>query len=336
MTRFARPAKKTSLDATPWHELVNSGGNQSSTKTSKESSETVGTKAKFAGEKRKPNFDRDEGATEPKIAKKSRSKKLSFTGDDNYISGPKISKKSVSSNAQSEEVGKKGNEKTGFSKKDAKFRQKKPVVKSERDFSGKIRNKKFQTNGSLQKGVKKLNRKIPTNGSRKESYDKKLEARRKRRAKGKTCFHCRQTGHLVAECPMAQNSEVGVGNCYKCGSSQHTTKNCKSKQNNTDLPFAKCFICGETGHIARACPDNPKGLYPNGGGCKICGSVVHFRRDCPELARNKPNTETTSHTGYINSEKGHHSADSELEDPGGTPMKVLKAPKKKGHQVVKF
>ena len=58
-------------------------------------------------------------------------------------------------------------------------------MKSERDFSGKIRNKKFQTNGSLQKGVKKLNRKIPTNGSRKESYDKKLEARRKRRAKGK-------------------------------------------------------------------------------------------------------------------------------------------------------
>ena len=27
MTRFARPSKKTSLEATPWHELVNSGGN---------------------------------------------------------------------------------------------------------------------------------------------------------------------------------------------------------------------------------------------------------------------------------------------------------------------
>ena len=27
MTRFARASKKTSLEATPWHELVNSGGN---------------------------------------------------------------------------------------------------------------------------------------------------------------------------------------------------------------------------------------------------------------------------------------------------------------------
>lgn len=52
-----------------------------------------------------------------------------------------------------------------------------------------------------------------------------------------TCFHCRQTGHLVAECPMAQSSEVGVGNCYKCGSSQHTTKNCKSKQNSKLIEY---------------------------------------------------------------------------------------------------
>ena len=40
------------------------------------------------------------------------------------------------------------------------------------------------------------------------------------------CFHCRQTGHLVSECPLAQDAEMGVGNCYKCGSSEHTTKSC--------------------------------------------------------------------------------------------------------------
>ena len=28
MTRFARASKKTSLEATPWHELVNSGENE--------------------------------------------------------------------------------------------------------------------------------------------------------------------------------------------------------------------------------------------------------------------------------------------------------------------
>lgn len=43
------------------------------------------------------------------------------------------------------------------------------------------------------------------------------------------CFHCRQTGHLVSECPLAQDAETGVGNCYKCGSSEHTTKSCDSK-----------------------------------------------------------------------------------------------------------
>nr|XP_058959152.1 uncharacterized protein LOC131786155 [Pocillopora verrucosa] len=332
MTRFARPAKKTSLEATPWHELVNSGGNQSSTTASKDSFKTAEKKVEITGLKRKKKFNRDDGATEPKIAKKPKSKKLSFTGDNDYSTGSKISK-SESWKAQSGGVGDKGNENSSFSKKGTKIRVKRPGVLSERDFSGKMRNKKFQKKGYLQTGIKKLNRKISTDGSRKESYDKKLEARRKRRAKGKTCFHCRQTGHLVAECPMAQSSEVGVGNCYKCGSSQHTTKNCKSKQNNSDLPFAKCFICGETGHIARACPDNPKGLYPNGGGCKICGSVEHFRRDCPELARNKSNTVTTTHAGYINSKKGHYSADAELEDPGGTSIRV---PKKKGTEVVKF
>lgn len=46
MTRFARPAKKTSLEATPWHELVNSGGNQSSTTASKDSLKRLRRKLK--------------------------------------------------------------------------------------------------------------------------------------------------------------------------------------------------------------------------------------------------------------------------------------------------
>ena len=44
-----------------------------------------------------------------------------------------------------------------------------------------------------------------------------------------TCFHCRQTGHLVAECPVVQETDMGVGNCYRCGSSEHTTKHCTGK-----------------------------------------------------------------------------------------------------------
>ena len=33
----------------------------------------------------------------------------------------------------------------------------------------------------------------------------------------------------MSECPLAQDAETGVGNCYKCGSSEHTTKICNSK-----------------------------------------------------------------------------------------------------------
>lgn len=42
---------------------------------------------------------------------------------------------------------------------------------------------------------------------------------------------------------------------------------------------------------------------------------------------------TTTHAGYRNNKKGHYSADAELEDPGGTSIRV---PKKKGTEVVKF
>ena len=58
----------------------------------------------------------------------------------------------------------------------------------------------------------------------------------------KTCFHCRQTGHLVFECPLTKNSETGVGCCYKCGSSEHTTTTCNTKSNNIKISSGKFKI----------------------------------------------------------------------------------------------
>merc|ERR1712210_205608 len=73
-----------------------------------------------------------------------------------------------------------------------------------------------------------------------------------------------------------------VGHCFKCGSLEHTSKDCKSKlKRENAYRFAVCFICKQEGHLAKACPDNPKGLYPKGGGCVFCGSVEHLKRDCP-------------------------------------------------------
>ncbi|NXA53380.1 ZCHC9 protein, partial [Nothocercus julius] len=119
--------------------------------------------------------------------------------------------------------------------------------------------------------------------------DERREGRRLRRREAKknamVCFHCREPGHGVADCPaVLKSQDVGTGICYRCGSTEHEITKCKAKVDPAvgPFPYAKCFICGEMGHLSRSCPDNPKGLYAEGGCCRLCGSVEHFRKDCPE------------------------------------------------------
>ncbi|XP_025894335.1 zinc finger CCHC domain-containing protein 9 [Nothoprocta perdicaria] len=119
--------------------------------------------------------------------------------------------------------------------------------------------------------------------------DERREARRLRRREARSramvCFHCRESGHGMADCPaVLQSEDMGTGICYRCGSTEHEITKCKAKVDPAvgPFPYAKCFICGEMGHLSRSCPDNPKGLYAEGGCCRLCGSVEHFRKDCPE------------------------------------------------------
>ncbi|XP_021136945.2 zinc finger CCHC domain-containing protein 9 [Columba livia] len=119
--------------------------------------------------------------------------------------------------------------------------------------------------------------------------DRRREGRRLRRQEMKknamVCFHCREPGHGVADCPaVLESQDMGTGICYRCGSTEHDISKCKAKVDPAvgPFPYAKCFICGEMGHLSRSCPDNPKGLYAEGGSCRLCGSVEHFRKDCPE------------------------------------------------------
>ena len=40
------------------------------------------------------------------------------------------------------------------------------------------------------------------------------------------CFVCRQRGHKAFEC--SNKDDIKIGSCFKCGSSDHTTKKCKA------------------------------------------------------------------------------------------------------------
>ncbi|XP_065163438.1 RNA-binding protein 25-like [Atheta coriaria] len=117
----------------------------------------------------------------------------------------------------------------------------------------------------------------------------KLERRRAEKAltrdKKNVCYNCRQSGHVLSECPaIAADGNMDTaasGICFKCGSTEHTAFACKVVKSQ-EFRFASCFICKEQGHISWQCPDNARGLYPKGGGCKLCGDVTHLKKDCPK------------------------------------------------------
>lgn len=46
----------------------------------------------------------------------------------------------------------------------------------------------------------------------------------------KVCFHCREPGHGVADCPaVLESQDMGTGICYRCGSTEHDISKCKAK-----------------------------------------------------------------------------------------------------------
>jgi len=184
-----------------------------------------------------------------------------------------------------------------FSKPQNKFKHKEQREKKDRSGAviekGEALFQGFRVKKDDQKRLQDLEKKLKKEGLSKAELFAALKQERRRaekdlaRSKKLVCFNCRQPGHMLSECPLAKAEENKVphqasGHCFKCGSLEHTSKDCKSKlKRENAYRFAVCFICKEEGHLAKACPDNPKGLYPKGGGCVFCGSVEHLKRDCP-------------------------------------------------------
>ena len=149
------------------------------------------------------------------------------------------------------------------------------------------------------------------------------------RERKKVCFHCRDSGHVLSQCPeLGRSNESGTGICFKCGSTEHTHFQCQVIRSQ-DFRYAVCFVCKEQGHIARQCPDNPRGLYPKGGACKVCGDVTHLKKDCPDLIKEKEQQTVTLRTLDNNS---LDILEEELKDTAKSPGQNFMKKKK----VVKF
>lgn len=268
MTRFARTNQATQKktcghDPTPWNQMGLSISAESSIHTTEKTN----------------------------LKKKKKIKKITNIEEITLNISPKKKKKKRRSDAPpagtsvAEKLTNKDNE---GQEKDNELPEKKKKSQKQDDLASRVRAK-----------VEEVKEKVGTLSAYEEQelteYYKKELRRENRRLKRidereseRVCFHCRESGHDISNCPRAsKDQDSGAGICFKCGSTEHMLQQCRIKLPQGEFPYAKCFICNEMGHLSKQCPDNPRGLYPNGGCCNECGSVEHFRKDCPELQKKR-------------------------------------------------
>ena len=194
--------------------------------------------------------------------------------------------------------------------------------------------KKFNSKLGKTKKIKQITE-IDLNSKNLSKREREIIKRRLRRRKQKTCFACRNTGHLLSDCPFKRDKSIESKSddkiCYICGSPDHISSKCHLKIKSGEgslFQFAKCFICKETGHISKQCLQNPNGVYPNGGACRFCGSKEHLKGQCPQ--RNKIGTMDKDEEFLDIKDLG------ESRDEMDTKTKNEKTPKVQEHKIVYF
>ncbi|KAI0744005.1 hypothetical protein C8Q80DRAFT_1326367 [Daedaleopsis nitida] len=115
----------------------------------------------------------------------------------------------------------------------------------------------------------------------------------RRGAQYKTCFNCKESGHISSQCPKPR----GILNwtCGGCGRKGHTTDDCPNRDvcrsplvvgsccwsNSRVLKEWVCKNCTEHGHGHWEC-EKPRGYrYMR---CGICSTVGHVAKFC----KNRP------------------------------------------------
>ncbi|KAJ3116748.1 hypothetical protein HDU96_008879 [Phlyctochytrium bullatum] len=225
----------------------------------------------------------------------------------------------------------------GPKKKRNRHKSKNDIVKPENTDTVEKPDKGDQNQGEKPK----RHRPIPTA----KTLEQRRERRKRLKERSTICFHCREKGHSIKNCPKQQQApveeEMGEGICYKCGSTEHKSSQCKKKTKpDNPYPFATCFVCKKKGHLAGNCDQNDKGLYPNGGGCRFCGSIRHLAKDCKPSKTEAGVTEL----GVLDANQGGDDDDvflalkrMEKEKPKETQQKPGKAaPAKPKKKIVKF
>ncbi|XP_018494063.1 probable ATP-dependent RNA helicase vasa-like [Galendromus occidentalis] len=95
---------------------------------------------------------------------------------------------------------------------------------------------------------------------------------------GRGCIHCKGP-HPPSECPSRPKS----GNCFCCRESGHMVNECPSRNGQRQRPDSRqCHKCGRTGHIAEYCSQSAS--ERSSGNCANCGGRGHSAMQCPSPA----------------------------------------------------